>query len=122
MATTRNDADEPAVDDSDRDDHLHEIERSLGAIWQRRTGVRPISISAELRGNAIRCAIERGKEDPELSVDDEGRGDSYSYRHESIAAVTKITHRSVAAFINTEDPKTGNAEQTFIFERLRTRY
>jgi hypothetical protein len=116
MTTSENAPAEPAADESGRDGELHEIERSLGAIWQRRTGERPTSISAELRGNAIKCAIESANRE----VD--GAADSYPYRHESIAAVARITHRSVAAFINTEDPKTGNAEQTFIFERLRTRY
>lgn len=116
MTISKNVPAEPAADESGRDGELHEIERSLGAIWQRRTGERPTSINAELKGNAIKCAIEGANQDADAAAD------SYPYRHESIAAVARITHRSVAAFINTEDPKTGNAKQTFIFERLRTRY
>jgi hypothetical protein len=116
---------------SDQEPNLSaEIERSLGSIWQRRTGVRPTSISAEVRGDAVRCAIQPGEpEAADAAVDDEpdedrdaGGSDSYSFRIESIAAVTKITHRTVSAFINTEDAKKGTAQQTFIFERVRTKY
>ena len=122
-----NPGDEPTVSES-RDPELSaQIERSLGSIWQRRTGVRPASISAEVRGDGVRCAIQPGKpgeaEADETAQEDEGRAsDAYSFRHESIAAVTKIMHRPISAFINSEDAKKGTSQQTFIFERSQTRY
>lgn len=114
---------------SDQDQDLSaEIERSLGSIWQRRSGTRPASISAEIRGDAVRCAIEPGEpaespSDGEPEADDEASAsDAYSFRVESIAAVTRITHRPVSAFIDKVDAKSGNARQTFILERARIRY
>jgi hypothetical protein len=104
------------------------IERSLGSIWQRRRGSRPASISTEIRGDAIRCAIEPGEpaptpDDAEVEAEDEaGASDAYAFRLESIDAVTKITHRPVSAFIDKVDAKSGTAEQTFILERARVRY
>ena len=104
-----------------------EIERSLGSIWQRRRGARPASISAEVRSDAIRCAIKPGEpaptpDDAEIEAADEPRAsDAYSFRVESIAAVTKITHRRVSAFIDKVDPKSGVAQQTFLLERVPVR-
>jgi hypothetical protein len=103
-----------------------EIERSLGSIWQRRRGSRPASISTEIRGDAIRCAIEPGEPAPapeDAEAEDEaGASNAYAFRRESIAAVTKITHRPVSAFIDKVDAKSGTAEQTFILERARVRH
>jgi hypothetical protein len=123
-----NPGDQPADSTPRNSDHSLEIERSLSSIWERRTGVRPASISAEVRNDAVRCAIKPGEpkavedDDAEEVDDDEETSNAYSFRHESIAAVTKIMHRPVSAFIDREDPKQGTAQQTFIFERSRIRY
>ncbi len=122
-----NPGDQPADSTPRNSDHSLEIERSLSSIWERRTGVRPASISAEVRSDAVRCAIKPGEpkaveDDDAEEADDEETGNAYSFRHESIAAVTKIMHRPVSAFIDREDPKQGTAQQTFIFERSRIRY
>jgi hypothetical protein len=124
-----NPGDQPADSTPRNSDHSLEIERSLSSIWERRTGVRPASISAEVRSDAVRCAIKPGE--PKAVEDDDAgdaepseveTSDAYSFRHESIAAVTRIMHRPVSAFIDNEDPKQGTAQQTFIFERSRIRY
>jgi hypothetical protein len=106
-----------------------QIERSLASIWQRRTGVRPASITAEVRSDAVRCAIRQGEPEPDTNEGDEkdeadatGASPAYSFRVASIAAVTKLTHRNVSAFINKEDAKNGTATQTFIFERAQIKY
>jgi hypothetical protein len=127
-----NPGDPPADSTPRNSDHSLEIERSLSSIWERRTGVRPASISAEVRSDAVRCAIKPGEpkavedddsDDADVADDEETEtSNAYSFRHESIAAVTKIMHRPVSAFIDREDPKQGAAQQTFIFERSRIRY
>jgi hypothetical protein len=113
---------------AEKPDLSAEIERSLGSIWQRRRGSRPASINTEIREDAIRCAIEPGEppptpEDADAEAGDEaGASDAYAFRLESIAAVTKITHRPVSAFIDKVDAKSGTAEQTFILDRARVRH
>ena len=87
-----------------------EIARSLSSIWQRRTGVKPNSISATVDGDVVRCAIDAGE-----AVDS-------GYQQEACAAVTRIAHRKVSAFIASTDKDTGAATQKFIFERMRIKY
>jgi hypothetical protein len=106
-----------------------EIGRTVGSIWQKRTGTRPANISTEFNGDAIRCVIEEGEAapvDPEAEVDPEapsiGGTDTNAYRHEANAAVARITKRTVSAFIAKKDKKTDLTTQTFILERIRTKY
>ena len=122
-----NPSDERAPTDTREPELSAQIERSLGSVWQRRTGARPASISAEVRGDAVRCAVKPGKpeaDDAEAGVDTEpgGASEAYSFRQESIAAVTKIMHRPISAYIKSEDASKGTSQQTFIFERSLTRY
>jgi len=106
-----------------------EIGRTVGSIWQRRTGTRPANVSTEINGDAIRCVIEAGEPapvDPEAEVDPDapsvGGTDTNAYRTEANAAVSRITKRTVSAFIAKRDKKTGLATQTFILERVRIKY
>jgi hypothetical protein len=105
-----------------------EIERSVGSIWQRRTGARPASVSTKIEGDAVRCVIEEGEPTAEESAALEqaepaiGGTDSNAYRHEASAAVARITKRTVSAYIAKRDKQTGLATQTFILERVRTKY
>jgi hypothetical protein len=104
-----------------------EIGRSVGSIWQRRAGTRPANVSTEINGDAIRCVIEEGEAVPEEAAADEeapelGGTDTNAYRHEASAAVSRITKRTVSAYIAKTDKKTGHATQTFILERVRTKY
>jgi hypothetical protein len=102
---------EPAGDARKGEGITEEIARSLSSIWQRRTGERPSSINATFDGDVVRCAIDAGDQ----AVD---RG----YQQEACAAVTRIAHRKVSAYIASTDADTGTATQKFIFERIRTRY
>ena len=105
-----------------------EIERSVGSIWQRRTGARPASVTTKIEGDAVRCVIEEGDptaEETEAIEQAEpavAGTDSNAYRHEASAAVARITKRTVSAYIAKRDKKTGLATQTFILERVRTKY
>jgi hypothetical protein len=119
---------EPPAEPVVRDDDIpQEIARSLSSIWQRRTGVRPASITAEFSGDVVRCAIDAGEpeSDPEPDGDEptivQGT-DSSGYQHEACAAVTRIVRRKVSAYIASTDSKTGIATQKFIVERVRVRY
>ena len=108
-----------------------EIERSLSSIWQRRTGARPTAISAEFRGDLVKCAIEPGEPEADAESADADAAepafdttstDSTAYRREASAAVKKVLHRNVTAYIAAEDKKTGVETQTFILERVQIKY
>jgi hypothetical protein len=102
---------EPAANAPKGEGITEEIARSLGSIWQRRTGERPSSINATFDGDVVRCAIDAGDQ----MID---RG----YQQEACAAVTRIAHRKVSAYIASTDKDTGAATQKFIFERIRVKY
>ncbi len=98
-----------------------EIGRAVGSIWQRRDGTRPANVSTEFKGDSIRCTIERADEPDEAEAEAEdlpaGGTDSNAYRHEASAAVSRITKRTVSAYISKTDKKTELTTQTFILER-----
>ena len=104
-----------------------EIARSVGTIWERRDGTRAANVSTVIDGDAIRCTIEAGEATAEPSEDGEDAPalagtDSNAYRHEASAAVARITKRTVSAYIAKRDKATGNTTQTFILERVRTKF
>ena len=100
-----------------------EIERSVGSIWERRDGARAGSISAEVSRDTVRCTIEAGDGAEAPAGEEPVAGtDSNAYRHEASAAVARITKRTVSAYIGKRDNKTGIATQTFILERVRTKF
>ena len=106
---------EPAAETGVPEDEIsQEIARSLSSIWQRRTGVRPTSITADFNGAVVKCAIDGG--DPQQETDTSG------YQHEACAAVTRIVRRKVSAYIASADSSTGIATQKFIIERVQRRY
>ena len=90
-----------------------EIARSVGSIWERRSGTRATSVSTTIEGDAVRCTIEGGEA---------GDGTSTGYQHEASAAVTRISKRKVCAYIDKRDKQTGVATQTFILDPVRTKY
>ncbi len=112
-----------AVSDTSEPSITAEITRSVGSIWERRSGARAASISTEIGGDSIRCTIEGGADagpsDPESGL---SGTDCNAYRHEASAAVARITKRTVSAYIGTRDEKTGIATQAFILERIRTKF
>jgi hypothetical protein len=116
-----------ATQDSTEPSISTEIARSVGTIWERRGGVRAASVSTKIDGDAIRCTIEAGKATAEEPADSEDAPelagtDSNAYKHEASAAVARITKRTVSAYIDKRDKTTGDATQTFILERVRTKF
>jgi hypothetical protein len=111
----------PAIGEGSTEGSMsNEIARSVGSIWERRCGIRAASISTEIDGNAIRCVIDGGKADGAESGS--AGTDSNAYRHEASAAVARITKRTVSAYMDRRDKQTGVATQTFILERIRTKF
>ncbi len=101
-----------------------EIARSVGTIWERRGGVRAASIDTQIEGDSIRCTIEDGEPNADDAAEtaELAGTDSNAYKHEASAAVSRITKRTVSAYIAKRDKKTGIATQTFILERVRTKF
>jgi hypothetical protein len=104
-----------------------EIGRSVGSIWQRREGTRPANVNTVIEGDSIRCVIEPGVSEPGDEPAPEERTDSGatsagSYRTEATAAVSRITKRTVSAYITGRDKQTGHSKQTFILERPRAKF
>ncbi|MFL5870556.1 MAG: hypothetical protein ACJ75R_05705 [Solirubrobacterales bacterium] len=114
---------EPGSDEQlSPDDVSQEIERALSSIWQRRTGARPTSVTAEMSGNSVRCAIAPGDEDAEHEPSDEAGTDSNAYRQEATTAVRRIMRRKVVAYIAKRNTKANLDTQTFILERAQVKY
>ena len=104
-----------------------EVARAVGALWQRRSGVRPASVTTEYVGDVVRCTIEPGA-DAEPSGDDAEEAavellPAYRYEQEAQASVSRLTGRTVRAFV-AKSGKTADLAVTnaFILERTRTKH
>jgi hypothetical protein len=102
-----------------------EIARSLGSIWRRFSGHRPLSTSVEIDQNVIRCVIEEGSPDAESDEDGESTDPLLSQaglKQEATAAVTRLTGRRVVGFIPKSPKQSESSTQTFVLERPRERF
>src|SRR5215216_5435174 len=52
-----------------------QLSRSLGTIWERHSGGRPKSVSAEIAGNVVKCEVDTEGETPK----------TVGYRNEAMA-------------------------------------
>jgi hypothetical protein len=103
-----------------------EIASSLGSVWARYTGARPKDSAVEVDGRVVRWELPGGTEDltTGLAATDEN-GDARTmtgFRRATFAAVTKVTHRKVAAHTSKQDKKTGATSETFILEAITKKY
>ena len=112
------DQDGPVIDATSE-----EIAKSLGSVWQRFSGQRPKSTSVEIdKDRVVRCVIEEGAPDPEAEPDN-AAGDprvvpnSGAYKHDTTAAVARVTGRNVVAFIPQRDEKAEVSTHTFILDQ-----
>jgi hypothetical protein len=114
-----------AVPDT-RTEVCNEIDRMMTSLWQRRSGVRPASVTTEYVGNVVRCEIQEGHppspaddgdaEDPIVSsIDTRG------YQIEARRGVERFTHRTVLGFI-TKRSDDLPARDTFVLEAARIRH
>ena len=105
-----------------RADVCDQIGRSVGSLWQRRSGIRPASVSTEYVGDVVRCEIRQGEStrDADDGAEEENVStlNASGYQHGAQAAVERITGRSVRAFIAKRDKGPGTT-QAFILEPLR---
>ena len=107
-----------------------QIGRAVGSLWQRRSGVRPPSVTTEYVGDVVRCTIEPGAPLAEAEAGDETAADPAAlgergYEDEAQAAVRRLTGRSVKAFIAKPAKRSSekaNTTNTFILERRQVKH
>lgn len=103
-----------------------EITRAIGAVWLRHAGDRADSISTEIKGDTIACVIT-----PATPAEDAGENeavaagrsvDSIGYRGDASHAISKVTHRTVVAYIPRDGEVAGTMSQKFILDSVRSRH
>lgn len=107
-----------------------QIAKSLGSVWSRHASRRPSEISAEINDSVVVCtfkdAVASFAAGPPVEEDAEGNGkpaadsrvsNPSAYKHEAIAAVSRLTERRVVGFIPKHDKKTDVATEKYILER-----
>lgn len=100
-----------------------QVGRAVGSLWQRRSGVRPASISTEWVGDVVRCTIEEGE--PAADADDAGQQDGLEvrpYEDEAQAAVRRVTGRSVIGFVSKTGKKDSAVTQAFILAKPHVKH
>jgi hypothetical protein len=100
-----------------------QIGRAVGALWQRRAGVRPTSVHTEFVNDVVRCTIDRGDEataDTETAASD-SLGD-LGYQRLAQVAVAEATGRTVTGFVAKRVKEGEPATNSFILEPVRTRH
>ena len=100
-----------------------QVGRAVGSLWQRRSGVRPASISTEWVGDVVRCTIEEGEASPES--EDASPQDNLEvrpYEDEAQAAVRRVTGRSVIGFVSKSDKKDAAVTQAFILAKPHVKH
>ena len=111
------------LDRPTRSDLCDQVGRAVGSLWQRRSGVRPASISTEWVGDVVRCTIEEG----EPSTDEEGTTpqdglEARPYQDEAQAAVRRVTGRSVIGFVSKSGKKDSAVTQAFILAKPHVKH
>lgn len=100
-------------------------------MWSRHASQRPSEITTEITDSVVVCTfkdavasfnagpvVEEGADANGNGKPEESRVSNPSaYRHEAIAAVSRLTERRVVGFIPKHDKKTDTATEKFILER-----
>jgi hypothetical protein len=113
-----------SVSGATRAEACDQIGRAVSSLWQRRSGVRPASVSTEYVGDVVRCQIEQG-EGPEdaADADTEDAGvdalGARGYQLQAQAAVRRLTGRKVLAFVAKSEGEP--ATNAFILEARRVK-
>jgi hypothetical protein len=97
-----------------------EIGRAVGALWQRRSGVRPTNVATEYVGDVVRCSISEGEAEAEADASPELIGERH-YENEAQAAVRRLTGRNVMGFTHRRTKDTGSVANAFILARHQVR-
>jgi hypothetical protein len=107
-----------------RADVCDQIGRNVSSLWERRSGVRPASVTTEYVGDVVRCQIHENDVSPEADGDErEERDDSinlHGYQIQAAAAVERVTRRTVKALIAKHEK--APATNAFILEPVRTKH
>lgn len=104
-----------------------ELASSLASVWARFAGARPVDPVLEFDGRTVRWTLPGGLDDLNAGIDasGEGEGDPLTmsgYQRDTSTAVSKTTHRRVAARMSKQDKATGAATETFILEAITKKY
>ena len=106
-----------------------QITKSLGSVWSRHASERPSEVTTEISDSVVKCtfkdAVASFNAGPVVEEEANGNGvaeesrvpNPTAYRHEAIAAVSRVTERRVVGFIPKHDKKTDIATEKFILER-----
>ncbi len=102
-----------------------ELTESIVSLWTQYAGKAPTSARTEVRGNVVTCVLvdavgdyNRSMVAPQTRDTARGVGEltSAAYKRDAVAAVVRLTHQSVAAFLSSHDRDTDVATETFILE------
>jgi hypothetical protein len=102
-----------------------ELTESIVSVWTQYIGSPPSSARTEIRGNVVTCVLAGAVGDYNRNVIDPPNEDAVrgggeftpaAYKRDAIAAVVRLTHQSVAAFLSSHDRETDVARETFILE------
>ena len=102
-----------------------ELTKSIVSVWTQYAGNPPARAQTEIRGNVVTCVLvdavgdfDRSMMAPQAQDTVRGIGalTPAAYKRDAIAAVVRLTHQSVAAFLSSHDGDTDVATETFILE------
>lgn len=102
-----------------------ELTRCIASVWTRYAGKRPSDTRTEIRGNVVTCVLADAVGDfnqkmiaPQAgdAVGGAGKLTPAAYKREAVAAVARVTHQRVAAFVSSHDADTDVATEVFTLE------
>lgn len=99
-----------------------QVGRAVGTLWQRRSGVRPASVSTEYTGDVVRCTIEEGEAPADTEDAPQDRLEARPYEDEAQAAVRRVTGRPVIGFISKSAKKDSAVTQAFILAKPHVKH
>lgn len=102
-----------------------QLTNTLGSLWARYAGKRPIQVRTVIRGNVITCRLIDAVGDFNKSMIAPQTGDTVGgfgkpaladYKREAVAAVGRLTGQRVTSFVSSHDRDTDVATEVFTLE------
>jgi uncharacterized protein YbcI len=102
-----------------------ELSKSLGSLWTRYAGKRPIHVRTEVRGNVVTCQLIDAVGDFNKTMIAPQTGDTVrgfgkptlaEYKRDAVAVVVGLTRQRVMSFISSHDRDTDVATEVFTLE------
>lgn len=104
------------------------ISAAVASVWTNYAdGDRPTDVRTEIRGDVVTCFLPDAVENFERGMAAMDSDDAQvtpprtrgAFRRDASAAVRRVTHRRVSAFISKHDAKTDVATEVFILDPMR---